>query len=71
MLCDFQQSHTQGPDVGSDGIRLSSNSFRCHVVGGTNKSIGVAFGAELAADTEVAEFDLTITAEEDIGRFDI
>lgn len=66
VLGDFQQGHAQRPDVGSNGVRLASDTFWCHVVGGADERIGVTLGAELAADTKVAELDLAITAQEDV-----
>lgn len=66
MLGDFKQSHAQGPDVGSYGVGLTSNTLWCHVIRGADERIGITLGAELAADTEVAELDLAIAAEQDV-----
>ena len=32
VLCYFQQSDTERPDIGSDGVGLTGNTLRCHVV---------------------------------------
>lgn len=50
---------------------MSGYSLRSHVVGGTNKSVRVALAAEFTADAKVAEFDLPVAAEEDVGGFDV
>ena len=71
VLSHFQQSDTEGPDVRGDGVGFASNTLRGHVVGGANEGVGVPFGAELAANAEVAEADLTRTGQEDVGRFDV
>lgn len=71
MLRDFKKSHTQGPDVGSDGVRLASDSFWGHVIGCADEGVCITLGTELATDTEVAQFDLAISAQENIRWFDI
>ena len=50
---------------------MSRDALGRHVVGGTDECVGIALGAEFAADAKVAEFDLPIAAEEDVGGFDI
>ena len=71
MLRDLEESYTKGPHIRGNGVRLPSDALRCHIVGGSDKGVSVATGAELAADAEVAEFDLSIAAEEDVGGLDI
>ena len=71
VLRDFEQGDAQGPDVGGDGVGLAGDALGGHVVGGADEGVGVAFGAEFAADAEVAELDLTVAAEEDVGGFDV
>jgi hypothetical protein len=71
VLRDFEQRDAEGPDIGSDGVRLAGDSFRGHVVGCADKGVGVSFGAEFAADAKVAELDLAVAAEENVGRFDV
>lgn len=66
MLRNLQQGHTQRPDVRSDGVRLTCDTFWRHVVGGADERIGIALGAELAADTKVAELDLAIATQKDV-----
>lgn len=66
MLRNFQQCHTQRPNIGRDSVGLSSNAFWGHVVGGADERIGVTLGAELAADTEIAELDLSITTQKNV-----
>jgi hypothetical protein len=50
---------------------LTRDTFGGHVVGCTDKGVGIALCTELATDTEIAELDLTVAAEEDVGRFDV
>lgn len=69
VLCNFKQCNSEGPDVGGDGVGLSSDSLRGHVVGCANKSVCIALGPEFAAYTKVTKFDLAVAAEKDIRRF--
>lgn len=71
MLGHFEEGNSKGPDVGGNGIGLTCYSFGCHVVGCADEGVCVAFGTEFATDTEVAQFDLAISAEEYIRRFDV
>lgn len=71
MLGDFEQRHSQGPDIRGDSVRLPGDSLGSHVIRRSNEGVGVALGAELAADAKVAEFHLTVATQEDIGWFDI
>ena len=71
MLRDLEQGHAQGPDVRGDGVGLAGDALWGHVVRGADERVGVAFGAELAANAEVAEFDLAVAAEENVGGFDV
>ncbi len=71
VLGHFQQGDAEGPDVGGDGVGLAGDALGCHVVGCADEGVGVAFGAEFAADAEVAEADLAGAGEEDVGGFDV
>jgi len=71
VLCHLQQSDTQRPHVGGDGVGLALDALGRHVVGCADEGVGIAFGAEFAADAKVAEFDLAVAAEEDVGRLDV
>ena len=71
MLRDLEQRHAEGPDVAGDGVALARDALGRHVVAGADKSVGVAAGAELAADAKVAELDGAVAAEEDVGGFDV
>lgn len=71
VLGDFEQRHPQGPDIRGDCVRLTRDSFGGHVVRCSDEGVGVAFGAEFAADAKVAEFHLAVATQQDIGRFDI
>lgn len=50
---------------------MSGYALGGHVVGSADEGVGIALGAELAADAEVAKFDLAVAAEEDVGGFDV
>lgn len=67
----LEQGDAEGPDVRGDGVGLARDALGCHVVGGTDEGVGVAFRAELAADAEVAEADLARAGKEDVGGFDV
>ena len=71
VLRDLEKGDAQRPDVGGDGIGLPGDALGRHVVGRADKGVGVAAGAELAADAEVAELDLAIAAEKDVGGLDV
>lgn len=71
VLGDFEEGDAQRPDVGSDGVGLAGDAFRRHVVGGADKGVGVAAGAERPADAKIAQFHLTVAAKEDVGGLDI
>ena len=71
MLCYFKQRHAKGPDVGGDGVGLTCDALRRHVIGSAYEGIGVVFGSVFAAYAEVAEADLAGAGEEDVGGFDI
>jgi hypothetical protein len=71
VLCNLQQRDTQRPHIGGDGVGLALDPLGRHVVGSADEGVGIAFGAELAADAKVAEFDLAVAAEEDVGGFDV
>ena len=69
MLSDFEKSDAERPDVRGDGVRLTCNALGGHVIGCADEGIGITFGPELTADAKVAEFDLAVAAEEDVGGF--
>ena len=71
MLRHFEERYPQGPDVRGDGVGLPGNALGRHVIGGADECVGIAAGAEFAANAEVAEFDLAIAAEEDVRGFDV
>ena len=71
MLCCLEQGHTKRPDVRGDCVRLAGDTLRCHVVGRADERVCVAFCAEFAAHAKIAEFNLAIAAEKDVGRFDV
>ena len=71
MLRDFEQGDAERPDVGGDGVGLAGDALGRHVVGCADEGVCVAFGAEFAADAEVAELDAAGAAEEDVGGFDV
>ena len=50
---------------------MSGYALGGHVVGGTDEGVGVALGAEFTADAKVAEFDLPVAAQENVGGFDV
>jgi hypothetical protein len=62
VLSDFEERDAEGPDVRGNGIGLARDAFRGHVVRGADEGVGVAFGAELAADAKVTQFNLTVAA---------
>lgn len=66
VLCNFKQCNSEGPDVGGDGVRLSGDSLRGHVVGSANESVCIALSSEFTAYTKVTKFDLAVAAEEDV-----
>ena len=71
VLRNFEQRDAKGPNVRGDGVGLAGDALGGHVVGRADEGVGVAFGPEFATDAEVAEFDLAVAAEEDVGRFDV
>ena len=71
VLSHFQKGDTKRPDIGGDGVRFARDSLWGHVVGRANEGVCVPFGAEFAADAEVAKADLTRTRQEDVGGFDV
>ena len=71
MLRHFQKCDAEGPDIGGDGVGFASNALRSHIVRGADKGVGVPFGAEFAANAEVAKTNLTRAGQEDVGRFDV
>ena len=71
MLGDLEQGDAQRPHVRGDGVGLARDALGRHVVRGADEGVGVTACAELAADSEVAEFHLTVAAEEDVGGFDV
>ena len=50
---------------------MTSDTFGGHVVGCADKGVGIALRTEFSADTEIAEFDLAVTANENVGRLDV
>lgn len=62
VLGDFEECDTKGPYVRGYGITLSGYALGGHVVGSADEGVGIALGAELAADAEVAKFDLAAAA---------
>lgn len=50
---------------------MAGNSFRSHVVRCSDECVCVAFCAELAADSKIAELDLPVSAEENVAGFDV
>lgn len=50
---------------------MTSDTFGGHVVGCADEGVGIALRAEFSADTEIAEFDLAVTANENVGRLDV
>lgn len=71
VLGNFEEGDAEGPDVRGDGVGLAGDALGRHVVGCADEGIGIATGAELAADTEVTQLHLSIATEEDIGGLDI
>ena len=71
MLGYFEKGDTSTPDIGCDGVRLSCDPLRSHVVRCADERIGIAFGSKLAAHSEIAQFDLAVSAQEDIAGFDV
>ena len=71
VLSHFQKCDTEGPDVGGDGVRFTSDALRGHIVRGADEGIGIPFGAKFTANAEVAQADLTGAGQEDVGRFDV
>ena len=71
MLGDLEQGDAQRPHVRGDGVRLARDALRRHVVRGADEGVGVAARAELAADAEVAQLDLPVAAQEDVGGLDV
>lgn len=62
MLGHFQQRYTGAPNVRGNGVALSRNSFRSHVIARSDERICIAFCAELARDTEITQLDLAVAA---------
>lgn len=50
---------------------MTSDTFWSHIVRSADKGVRIALGAELAADPEIAELDLTVPAQENVGRLDV
>ncbi len=71
MLGDLEQGDAERPDVRGDGVRLTGDALGSHVVRRADEGVCVALCAEFAADSEIAEFDLAVAAEEDVGWFDV
>ena len=71
MLCDFEKCHAQAPHVASDGVALSSDSLRGHVVRRANEGVGITFRPELAGDAKVAKLYLPILAKQNVAWLDI
>lgn len=71
MLGDFEQCDAERPDVRCDGVGLSCNAFRRHVIRCADESVCVALGTELAADTEVAELDVATARDQDVAGLDV
>lgn len=71
MLGNLEQRHTQRPDVRRDGIRLARDPLGRHIVRRADKRVGIALGPKFAADPEIAQFDLSVAAEQDIRWFDV
>lgn len=71
MLSHFKKRDAQRPDIGCDGVGLARYPFRSHVVRCTNESVGIALGSEFSADSKIAKLDLAVTAEKDVGWFDV
>lgn len=62
MLCDFEQGYTERPNVGCDGIRLTGDSLRCHIVRGSDERVGITLGSEFTANSKVAQLHLAVSA---------
>ena len=71
VLRDFQQGDAERPHVRRDGVGLALDALGGHVVGRADEGGGFALCAEFAGDAEVAELDLAVAAEEDVGRLDV
>jgi len=71
MLCDFEKCHAQAPYVASDGVALSSDSLRGHVVRCANEGVGITFCTELTGDAKIAKLYLPILAKKDVAWLDI
>ena len=71
MLRYLEEGDSSAPNVRCDGVRLSRDPLRGHVVRCTDKCICVAFGSELAADAEIAQLDFAISTQEDVAGFDV
>lgn len=71
MLGHFKKRDAKRPDIRGDGVGLARDAFGRHVIRGANECICIAFGAELAADAEVAESDLARAGKQNIGGLDI
>ena len=71
VLRDLQKGDAERPYVRRDGVGLSLDALRGHIVGCADEGSGFALGAEFAGYAEVAELDLAVAAEEDVGRFDV
>jgi hypothetical protein len=50
---------------------LTRDTFWGHVVRCTNEGVGVTLGAEFTTDTEIAQFNLAVAAQKNVGRLDV
>jgi len=71
VLSNLEKCDTRRPDVGCDGVRLASNTLRCHVVAGADERVGLALCTEITRHTKVAELDVSIPAEQDVAGLDV
>jgi hypothetical protein len=71
VLGDFEQRNAGRPDVGRDGVRLASDTLGSHVIRGPDEGIGLALCTEIARHAEVAKLNVSVPADQDIGRFDV
>lgn len=71
VLGHLQQRDAQGPDIRRDGVGLALDALGRHVVRRPDEGIGVALGAEFPAHAEIAQFDLSVAAQEDVRGLDV
>ena len=71
MLCNLQQGNSQAPHVARNRVTLTRYPLWRHVVTRANECVSVTLCTKLAGHAEVTQLNLAVTAEKDVGWFDV